>query len=231
MKFVAGLIGIFISATAIAQGGPQGPFTAPRSGPTFLRDIFRNREVQDKPSGSTEGSYFLTDSFLYSRIKARGREQTYDSVKIKLNIKTGQVHFLDENNEEMVVAVKVDAVMFIDASSPLNGKVYLSNFDQQPGFYEILQEAGPLKLLKRLRLFVWETQPVNSEKIKHLEIQGDLYLCNGNTIYNTTKACSAIRDAFAGNEKIIDYITQNNLHCNREDDLYKIIQFAASLKQ
>lgn len=229
MKWIPGILLFFSCYAAVAQGGPVGPFTAPATSPTFLRDIFRNKEMKEKPSGSTEGSYFLNDTWLYGRIKARGREQTYDSVKLKLNVKTGAVHFLDENEEEMTVAVKVDAVMIIDATSPLYNKIFLCNFDQQPGFYEILEDGGAIKLLKRLRIYVWETQPVNSEKIRHIEIQGDLYVCNGTNLFNSTKACSAIRDAFAQNEKLMEYITQNNLRCNREEDLRKIVKYAAGL--
>jgi hypothetical protein len=226
----AGIL-LFCFYSAIAQGGPVGPFTMPTAGPTSLREVFRNHEVAEKPSGSTEGTPYLNENWLYARIKARGREQTYDSVKIKLNVQTGAILFLDENGEEMTVALKVDAVKFIDSASALNNKVFLSNFDQQPGFYEILEDGGKLKLLKRLRVFKWETQPVNSEKITRIEIQGDLYISSGNTLYNATKSCTAIRDAFEQNDKIPDYISQNNLHCNKEEDLRKMVKFYASLKQ
>jgi hypothetical protein len=41
---------------AFGQGGnPVGAFTPPPSGPTFLRDVFRNREVAEKPQGNVEG--------------------------------------------------------------------------------------------------------------------------------------------------------------------------------
>lgn len=220
---------LLCSVSAIGQGGPVGSFTAPPVGPTFLRDVFRNKDLQQKPSGNVEGSVFLNDTFLWGRIKAVGRTQTYDSVRMKLNIEKNTIHFLDENNEEMTAALKIEAVMITDNSSPLNNTVYLADFDQQPGFFQLLEDGGKLKLLKRLRLFVWETQPVNSEKIKHMEIQGDLYLSSGSTLYNAAKSCSAIRDAFVQNDKLVDYINQNGFKCNKEEDLRKIVKYSAGL--
>lgn len=221
------LLSFLYSLNIFAQGGPVGPFTAPSTGPTFLRDIFRNKELQQKPSGNVEGTVFLNDNWLWGRIKAVGRAQTYDSVKMKLNIERNTIHFLDETGEEMVAALKAEAVMITDNSSPLNNTVYLSNYDQQPGFFQLMEDGGKLKLLKRLRLFVWETQPVNSEKIKHLEVQGDLYLSSGTTLYNTTKSCTGIRDAFVYNEKLLNYVIDNNFRCNKEEDLRKIVKFSA----
>jgi hypothetical protein len=120
---------------AFGQGGnPVGAFTPPPSGPTFLRDVFRNREVAEKPQGNVEGSVFLEDNWMYGRIKASGRAQTYDSVKIKLNIKTGAVHFLNENNEDMTTTLHVEAVMIIDETSKYNNTIFLCNLNQIRGF-------------------------------------------------------------------------------------------------
>jgi hypothetical protein len=71
---------------------------------------------------------------MYGRIKASGRAQTYDSVKIKLNIKTGAVHFLNENNEDMTTTLHVEAVMIIDETSKYNNTIFLCNLNQIRGF-------------------------------------------------------------------------------------------------
>ncbi len=211
---------------AFGQGGnPVGAFTPPPSGPTFLRDVFRNREVAEKPQGNVEGSIFLEDSWMYGRIKAAGRAQTYDSVKIKLNIKTGAVHFLNENNEDMTTTLNVEAVMIIDETSKYNNTIFLCNLNHIRGFYQILEDAGDLKLVKQLKIFEWYTQPVNAEKTKHIDIEGDPFLLYNDKLLSSTKKCEDLKEAFIDNQQLIQFIKTNNLKCNQQNDLWRIVRF------
>jgi len=211
---------------AFGQGGnPVGAFTPPPSGPTFLRDVFRNREVAEKPQGNVEGSIFLEDSWMYGRIKAAGRAQTYDSVKIKLNIKTGAVHFLNENNEDMTTTLNVEAVMIIDETSKYNNTIFLCNLNHIRGFYQILEDAGDLKLVKQLKIFEWYTQPVNAEKTKHIDIEGDPFLLYKDKLLSSTKKCEDLKEAFIDNQQLTQFIKTNNLKCNQQNDLWRIVRF------
>ena len=211
---------------AFGQGGnPVGAFTPPPSGPTFLRDVFRNREVAEKPQGNVEGSIFLEDSWMYGRIKAAGRAQTYDSVKIKLNIKTGAVHFLNENNEAMTTTLNVEAVMIIDETSKYNNTIFLCNLNHIRGFYQILEDAGDLKLVKQLKIFEWYTQPVNAEKTNHIDIEGDPFLLYKDKLLSGTKKCEDLKEAFIDNQQLIQFIKTNNLKCNQQNDLWRIVRF------
>lgn len=211
---------------AFGQGGnPVGAFTPPPSGPTFLRDVFRNREVAEKPQGNVEGSIFLEDSWMYGRIKAAGRAQTYDSVKIKLNIKTGAVHFLNENNEDMTTTLNVEAVMIIDETSKYNNTIFLCNLNHIRGFYQILEDAGDLKLVKQLKIFEWYTQPVNAEKTNHIDIEGDPFLLYKDKLLSSTKKCEDLKKAFIDNQQLIQFIKTNNLKCNQQNDLWRIVRF------
>ncbi len=211
---------------AFGQGGnPVGAFTPPPSGPTFLRDVFRNREVAEKPQGNVEGSIFLEDSWMYGRIKAAGRAQTYDSVKIKLNIKTGAVHFLNENNEDMTTTLNVEAVMNIDETSKYNNTIFLCNLNHIRGFYQILEDAGDLKLVKQLKIFEWYTQPVNAEKTNHIDIEGDPFLLYKDKLLSGTKKCEDLKEAFIDNQQLTQFIKTNNLKCNQQNDLWRIVRF------
>ena len=211
---------------AFGQGGnPVGAFTPPPSGPTFLRDVFRNREVAEKPQGNVEGSIFLEDSWMYGRIKAAGRAQTYDSVKIKLNIKTGAVHFLNENNEDMTTTLNVEAVMIIDETSKYNNTIFLCNLNHIRWFYQILEDAGDLKLVKQLKIFEWYTQPVNAEKTNHIDIEGDPFLLYKDKLLSGTKKCEDLKEAFIDNQQLTQFIKTNNLKCNQQNDLWRIVRF------
>lgn len=224
MKGVFGIVFTFCFYSALAQS----PGTRPPP-PTFLREVFTTH-VDPKPTRGIEGTPFLDDNWLLARIKVPGRAQTYDSISIKLNIYTNSIHFVNTEGEEMQMAIKVEAVKIIDPGSAWNNTVFLSNFDQEPGFFQVLEDGGKLKLLKKLWVFIWETQPLNSEKIRRFEINGDLFLSSGTKLYKSGKLCSAIRDAFDQNDKLLDYISQNNLRCNKEEDMRKMVKFYASLK-
>lgn len=225
MKFFLLIVCILINGIVSAQ---VGPFTAPPTGPTFLRDVFRNRYIDPKPEGNVEGSVFLENKWVYGRIKAAGRIQTYDSVKLKLNIENGTVHFLDENNEEMTTTLQVEAILITDQNSGYNQTIFFSNLNQQRGFYQLIDDSGKLKLFKKLRLYKWESMPVNSEKIKHLEIEGDWVLTYNDKFVSLQKNCNTLKEIFADNTSMIKFITENKLHCNQESDLKKLVQFYAS---
>jgi hypothetical protein len=225
MKGVFGIVFTFCFYSVLAQSPPPSVAITAYANrpPTFLREVF-STHVDPKPMKGIDGSPFLDDNWLLAKIKVAGRTETYDSIPIKLNIYTNAIHFMNDG-EEMQMAVNVEAVKIIDSGSVWNNTVFLSNFDQGPGFYQVLEDGGKLKLLKKLWVFVWEVQPLNSEKLRKFEIQGDLFLSSGSTLYKSSKACSAIRDAFGQNEKLLDYISQNNLHCSKEEDLRQIVRF------
>ena len=231
MKGAFGIAFTFCFCSVLAQNPPPNVAITSYSPlpPTFLREVF-STHVDPKPYKGIEGSPFLNDKWALAKIKVAGRAETYDSIPIRLNIYTNTIHFVNADGEEMQMAIKVEAVKIIDSSSVWNNTVFLSNFDQGPGFYQVLEDGGKLKLLKKLWMFIWESQPLNSEKIRKFEIQGDLFLSSGTVLYKSSKVCSAIREAFGQNDKLLDYISQNGLRCNKEEDMRQIVKFYASLK-
>ncbi len=232
MKGAFGMVFTFCFCSVLAQNPfgnlPNNQLSPPP--PTHLRDVF-STPIDPKPFKGIDGSPFLDDKWLLARIKVVGSAQTYDSISIRLNIYTNAIHFVNADGEEMQMAMNVEAVKIIDSGSAWNNTVFLCNLDQGgAGFYQVLEDGGKLKLLKKLWVFIWEVQPLNSEKQRKFEIQGDLYLLSGAILYKSSKACSAIRDAFGQNDKLLDYISQNNLRCNKEEDMRQIVKFYASLK-
>jgi hypothetical protein len=94
----------------------------------------------------------------------------------------------------------------------------------------VIADGGKLKLLKRYRLFLWETKPLGSEPQRKLEPMDDLFFLFNARLFKASKACLSIEDVFRNNEKVIDYIQANNLRCNKEEDMRKLVTFYASLK-
>jgi hypothetical protein len=88
-----------------------------------------------------------------------------------------------------------------------------------------LENAGDMKLVKQLKIFEWYTQPVNAEKTKHIEIEGDPFLLYKENLLSSTKKCEDLKDAFADNQQLIQFIKTNNLKCNQQNDLWRIVRF------
>ena len=222
MKAVIGILFFFCCFSAFSQTIRPGP-------PTYLRDVFRTR-IDPKPYAQIKGSPFVDDNWLLARIKAEGRNELIDSLPIKINVYTNGVHFIDENGEEMQIGLRIEEITIIDSSSPLNKTVFLSNFEQEKGFFKVIADGGPPKLLKKLRIFIWEVQPLGLEVQRTFEVQDDLYLSFGSQLFKPTKSCIAIRNAFGNNEKVFDFISANKLYCNKEEDIRKILNYYSTLK-
>ena len=58
----------------------------------------------------------------------------------------------------------------------------------------------------------------------------DLFFLFNARLFKASKACLSIEDAFRNNEKVIDYIQANDLRCNKEEDMRKLVTFYALLK-
>ena len=199
------------------------------SAPMFLRDLF-SAPFEPKPYAGIQGSPYIEDGWTLARIRFQDTKRTLDSIRIKLNVYEDKIHYKDENGVEMQMTMRAEEIRIIDSNSALNGKVYLSGFDQGSGFFEVLAEAGNLRLLKRYRAFVWETKPLGSEPQKNFDQETELYLCRDYSLFKANKNCLSTKEAVGNNEKMLNYISSGNIRCNKEEDLRKLISFYASSK-
>jgi hypothetical protein len=231
MKAGMSLMFLFCIHSAFTQTPAYSNVSVPvqRRGPMYLRDVF-STPFESKPYAGIQGSPFLEDKWAMAKLKATGRNELIDSISIKLNIYDNKIHFLNNKGEEMQVALRIEEIKIIDSSSVWMNKIFLSDFDQESGFFEVIADGGKLKLLKRQRMFLWETKPLGSEPQRKLEPMDDLFFLINARLFKASKACLSIKDAFGNNEKIIDYIQANNLRCNKEEDMRKLVTFYASLK-
>ena len=223
MKTGISLMFLFCIRTAFTQTLPPPPH------PMYLRDVF-STPFEPKPYAGIQGSPFLEDKWIMAKLKATGRNELIDSISIKLNIYENKIHFLNNKGEEMQVALRIEEIKIIDSSSVWLNKTFLSDFDQESGFFEVIADGGKLKLLKKYRMFLWETKPLGSEPQRKLEPMDDLFFLFNARLFKASKACLSIEDAFRNNEKVIDYIQANDLRCNKEEDMRKLVTFYALLK-
>ncbi|HEU5167553.1 MAG TPA: hypothetical protein VFU29_18540 [Chitinophagaceae bacterium] len=196
--------------------------------PTYLRDVFTT-PIQSKPHAGIQGTCFLEDKWTLARLKVEGRKEVIDSFHIKINVYDTKIHFM-EKGVEMETTLKVEEIKIIDTESAFYNKTFLSNFDQESGFFEVLAEGGKWKVLKRHRVYLWESKPLGMEPQKRFEAGEELYFSSNRVLYKANKSCTFLKDTFGNNKKIFDYISENNIRCNKEEDMRKLIAFVASLQ-
>lgn len=229
MKAGITLLFVFCTCNTVAQQ-PYNTVVVNRviPPPTYLRDVF-STPLQSKPHAGIQGSCFLEDKWTLARLKAVGRNEMIDSFHMKLNVYDNKIHFM-EKGVEMETTLRVEEIKIIDTGSKYFDKVFLSSFDEEKGFFEVAAEAGKLKMLKRHRVYLWETRPLGMEPQKRFEPGEELYFSSGHILYKANKSCLVLKDAFGGRKEVFDYISANKIRCNKEEDMSKLIAFIASLK-
>jgi hypothetical protein len=215
------LLGLFFYSS-FAQRGILPP-------PIYLRDVFSS-PFQSKPHAGIQGTCFLEDKWTLVRLKVEGHKEVIDSFHVKINVYNNKIHFMSEKGVEMETTLKVEEIRIIDSSSAFYNKIFLSNFEQEAGFFEVVEDGGKLKMLKKHRALLWESKPLGLEPQKRFAPDEELYFSSGRVLYKANKSCTFIKDTFGSDKKILDYISSNNIKCNKEEDMKKLVVFVGSLK-
>lgn len=195
--------------------------------PTYLRDVFTT-PFQSKPQAGIQGTYFLDDRWTLARLKVVGRKEIIDSFHMKLNVYENKIHFM-ENGVEMETTLRVEEIKIIDTGSKYFNKVFISNFDEEKGFFEVVTDGGKLTLLKRHQAYISESKPLGMEPQKKFEPTTELFFSSGSSLYKSSKNCTFIKEIFGNDKRILDFISENNIRCNKEEDIKKLVAFVASL--
>ena len=196
--------------------------------PTYIRDVFSS-PYETKAHADVKGSPFLEDKWTLARLKVEGRKQLIDSFHLKLNVYDNKIHFMDEKGVEMETTIRVEEIRIIDNSSAWLDKIFRSGFDKEKGFFEVVADGGKLTLLKRHRAYISESKPLGMEPQKKFEPTTELFFSSGYSLYKASKNCTFIKEIFGNDKRILDFISENNIRCNKEEDMKKLVTFVASL--
>src|SRR5687767_13920457 len=224
MKSLLSILAIFyFSQTMNAQGVvvPGGGVAVSNysSPPTHLRELFRDA-IAPKPHMDVSGSPFLFDNFLLARLRFWD-DRVADSVLIKLNVYDNKVHFIDENGEEMQAIIAIKEITIIDKNPTWQGYVYRTGFSGGGSdFFQVLADGKKIQLLKKARLNIWESRALGEQNKKSFQYEEELYFATDNTVYVESKKCFSV---IAGlmekhQEKVRQFVTDNNTRCNKEED-------------
>jgi hypothetical protein len=197
--------------------------------PVYLRDLFTT-PVEPKKYAAIQGSPFLDDNWMLARLTL-SKFKVVDSILVRLNLYERRLHFLDEKNEEMQAAIDFEQINIIDRNSKWYNSVFLPGIGHdKESFVQIIADGDKIKLVKKLTVTLWEIKALNAETQKKFEQEEKLCLFANNILYKTGKSCSSVFDAFGNNSDVQKFISANNIHCNKEEELKKAVDYFNSLR-
>jgi hypothetical protein len=200
--------------------------------PVFLHELFRDGQTP-KLYADINGSPFLFDNFLLSRIHFMDGRHA-DSILIKLNIYDNKVNFINENLEEMQISIPIKQIEIIDSRNPTwFGNIYRTNLQMGgPSFFQIIADGPKAQLLKKVMVKVWETRSLGDQQKKNFQYEDELYLATDNTVFVAGKKCGAFVNALVEkyHEPVNQFVTTNNLRCNKEDEMKKLVEYCNRLQ-
>jgi hypothetical protein len=229
MKYLFSLLGILsiaIGSTAQYNVAAAG---AARS-PTTLRNVLQDMIIKPRQHAGINGSPFLNDNWLVANVEfSDGRSA--DSVLVKLNAYENKLHFVDDNGEELQATLRIKQVTIIDQNPSWKGRMYRSGFDGSgDAFFQVLQDGAGMQLLRKTMLKVWKSRAMGEEDKQSFEYEEELYLAKGKSIYKPGKKCEMPDEAWGDKkEKVLQYISSNEIRCSKTDDLKKLVEFVNSL--
>jgi hypothetical protein len=177
-------------------------------------------------------SYFLAD-WKYGRLRLVD-SSGYDHIRIRLNLQTQEVHFLNKKNVEMVLPKGfIREVILLDSSSPGDPLMYTFKcgfpaIDNQDGsnLYQVLA-GGRLELLRSTRKIVsMEKNSISGEETKEISEYTDYYLFSGGTMKKLKKDRAFILGSVGDKKDKVDaYAVAGKLNFKSIDDIGRIITY------
>jgi hypothetical protein len=198
--------------------------------PMYLRDVFTT-PLTPRQYSDVKGSPFLFDDFLIASIQLPD-DRIVDSVKLRLNAYENKIHFIDDRGEEMQAAIAVKTIVITDnKNSAWQGVVFRSGFaGAGNSFYQVIADGTKMQLLKKLTVNMDVSRALGEQNSKTFETEEELCFAINGALFIGNKKCSLVTDGFAEyKEKLQQFISENNIKCNKQEDMKKLVKYCNSL--
>jgi hypothetical protein len=183
------LLGLLIS-TGISRTFAQDGFT-PQAGLTY--DVVdRNGRTFVNPAPDVAGTPFLKEAWKLGSVVINTNRR-FDSVKLRINAYSQEVHFQDRNNNEMALAKGYVRQVNLSPDIPgAPGLRYQNGFppvDEQDvyNFYQVLAEGKLSLLLSTRKVIAQQKDEMSGEDKKEYRAYEDYYLYDGKTMQRVKK--------------------------------------------
>ena len=178
---ISGLLIMAIGGRALAQDGFVGQMG------THSYDVFdQNGKSFVNPAPDVAGSPFLTDEWRIGAVVVNTNRR-FDSVKLRLNVSSQEVHILTNTNNEIALAKGyIKEIVWPGRNRFQNGFPAIDNQDELT-FYEVMAE-GKLWLLHCVRKVITERKDAMSSEVnKEYTLFQDNYFYDGKTMQRIKK--------------------------------------------
>jgi hypothetical protein len=220
------------SASGFAQAGQQNWATA--SGINETMSIFdKDGRPFTNPAEDVSGTPFFLPEWKYGSLRLHD-SVGYDHVRMRLNLQTQQVHFLNKNNLEMVLPKGfIMALVLRDSAAKGGPSAYtfrcgfppVDNQDRN-NFYRILAD-GRLTLIESLRKVASvEKNELSGEEKKNIRDYNDYYIFSDGVMKRIKKDKASVLALMADKkDKVEAYATSGKLNFKSIDDIGQIIAY------
>jgi hypothetical protein len=228
-----GLLMVGLAGPALAQDG-SGFVTENKS--LSINVFDQNGKAFVNPATEVTGSPFLANDWKNGTVVAASNRR-YDSVKIRLNLFSQQVHFLNNSNLELALDKGyIREILLPDPKTGIPARMDFQNgfpaVDEQGinNFYEVLVKGKISLLLSIRKIIAQEKDEMSGEVRKEYKTYEDYYAYDGKTMQRIKKDKAFIENLLADRKDKVDtFITENKLKLRSFDEIQKVIEFYNAL--
>jgi hypothetical protein len=189
---------------------------------------FNGKPIPKLEASETTGSFF-TDEEYQRAIMVMANGKQIPDMKVKLNLKTNKVYYIDETGAEMEAVSKVKRIVFTDKGIVYeNGFPAINKQDQQTYYQVVISGKASLLLL---HTFVEiEYKEFNSATAtKKIDKVTEVFGASPNAITKLSKEDDVMALLADKKKDVYSYITSNNLKCKKRTDYENVIKYYNSL--
>ena len=186
-----GLLMGMVNYQARAQDG-----FVPQIGSMTYEVFDKNGRSFVNPAPDIAGTPFLREDWRLASLVINTNRR-FDSVKVRINLYSQAVHFLDRNNNEMALAKGyIKEILFAgDIGAP--GARYKNGYpaaDKQDvySFYQVLAEGKWSLLLSSRKVIAQQRDEISGEVKREYRTYQDYYIYDGKTMQRVKKDKAAI---------------------------------------
>ena len=219
---------LFLGQGISAQGGGV-LVSAPNNRPVYMKEIF-GMHIERTQLAGIDGTPFLFDQWLLARVQLPD-DRIADSIYIRLNAFTNKVHFKNEEGEEMQASIPIKEITIIDNNPLWHNAIFRTGYtDDFKTFFLVLADGKKMQLVKKMMIIKWETKVLGGEDKRTFQPDQELFFSANGSLFKQNKKCSALTEIFGTNtEEVLRFINTNDIKCNREADMRKLVDYFNSL--
>ncbi|MBI1781927.1 MAG: hypothetical protein HYR66_11245 [Sphingobacteriales bacterium] len=233
----------FLSNSVFSQPGD------PNAGPTIniggdgttttLGSLLGNRIFPLETYSEVSGSPYFLDSFTNCVITTK-KGQKYAYNKMRMNLHSQKIHFLDKNNTELVVDDDViTRIVFLKQGvDTIAGFAFSCNYPaigkNNSLTYYLEVNSGRARMLQLISKDVGSSNMVTGQVAKkEFKEHKEYFMYNENhsKMERFKKGKESVLDLLRDKKDLVEkFINDNNLNCKSAEDVVKVFDYYNSLK-